>query len=71
MQLSGTSSDEASGTASRLGVFTLSVGSNNIFNTFPPVQDYGNTYFGIFSYSRVAPFGTRGAAWYGGIAVKI
>lgn len=53
------------------GSVTLSLGGNNIFNTFPPIQDYNNTYFGIFSYSRVAPFGTRGATWYAGLSLRI
>lgn len=50
---------------------TVAVGGNNVFDKLPPVQDYANSYFGIFKYSRVAPYGIRGASFYGSVSVGL
>jgi iron complex outermembrane receptor protein len=54
-----------------LGDLTLSLGGNNVFDKLPPIQAYDNSYFGIFRYSRVVPYGTRGAFWYTSASFKL
>jgi outer membrane receptor protein involved in Fe transport len=48
----------------QFGRLGLEAGGNNIFDKYPPVQDPANGYFGIFKYSRVTPYGVRGAYFY-------
>jgi iron complex outermembrane receptor protein len=51
--------------------YQVALGANNVFDKLPPTQDYFNSYFGIFQYSRVAPYGIRGAFWYGTVSVAL
>jgi iron complex outermembrane receptor protein len=54
-----------------LGRYELSVGGNNVLDKLPPRQDPANSYFGIFEYARVAPYGIRGAFWYVNLAARL
>lgn len=53
--------------------FALSIGANNIFNTFPDKHTHSaNTSNGIFPYSRrVQQFGLNGAFWYSTLSFKL
>jgi len=53
--------------------FVISIGGNNIFNTFPDLQTHqSNTSNGIFPYSRrVQQFGLNGAFWYSTLSFKL
>jgi iron complex outermembrane receptor protein len=50
---------------------TLQVGANNVFDVFPPLQDPANSFFGIFKYSRVTPYGIRGANFYSSVTLGL
>ena len=51
------------------GRWNGSVGANNVFDVLPKQQDYANSYFGIFKYSRVVPYSIDGAYVYGSLSV--
>ena len=53
------------------GRYELSLGVNNLFDRLPPRQDYANSYFGIFQYARVAPYGIRGRFVYANLAARL
>jgi iron complex outermembrane receptor protein len=53
------------------GRYDLSIGANNLFDVFPPAQDPANSFFGIFRYARVTPYGIRGAFFYGSVSVGL
>jgi iron complex outermembrane receptor protein len=53
------------------GRWNASVGANNVFDVSPPRQDYANSYFGIFQYSRVVPYSIDGRYVYGALSVGI
>jgi len=53
------------------GRYDVSIGANNLFDVFPPEQDPANSFFGIFRYSRVTPYGIRGAFFYGSVSVGL
>jgi len=48
----------------------LTVGANNIFNVYPDLQAYGNSYFGVFKYAPVQ-MGTTGAYYFGRLSFTI
>lgn len=55
----------------RVGRYDLSVGADNLFDRLPPLQNYANSYFGIFNYAKVAPYGIRGRFVYVNMAVRL
>jgi len=55
----------------QLGRYDLSVGANNLFDKLPPRQDYANSYFGVFNYARVVPYGIRGRFVYVNLAARL
>lgn len=50
--------------------WTFSIGSNNIFNTYPRLTPDGDNFHGIFRYSSNSPFGFQGAYWYGKVSYR-
>ncbi len=48
----------------------LTVGSNNIFDVFPDLQDYDNSFFGVFKYAPVQ-MGTTGAYYFTRLTYKL
>ncbi|GJG86650.1 collagen-binding protein [Gemmatimonadetes bacterium T265] len=55
----------------RFGRYELSAGADNLFDKLPPLQNYDNSYFGIFNYSKVAPYGIRGRFVYVNFAARL
>ena len=47
--------------------WTFTVGSDNIFDTYPQEAPEGSNFHGIFKYPSASPFGQQGAFWYGKI----
>ena len=48
--------------------WTLTLGADNVFNTYPDRLSYANSTSGIFLYSNYSPFGFNGAYVYGRVA---
>ena len=48
----------------------LTVGTYNLFNVYPDLQAYGNSYFGVFKYAPVQ-MGTTGAYYFGRLSFTI
>jgi iron complex outermembrane receptor protein len=59
------------GVGYRVGRYDLSLGANNLLDRLPPRQDYANSYFGVFNYARVAPYGIRGRFVYVNVAAGL
>jgi len=49
---------------------SLTVGVNNIFDVFPDIQIYGNSYFGVFKYAPVQ-IGTTGAFYFARLNLRV
>lgn len=49
---------------------SLTVGVNNIFDVFPDIQIYGNSYFGVFKYAPVQ-MGTTGAFYFARLNLRV
>jgi iron complex outermembrane receptor protein len=47
---------------------TVTLGADNIFNTYPDPTIIGNTNSGILPYSGISPFGINGRFLYGKIS---
>jgi iron complex outermembrane receptor protein len=45
--------------------WTFTLGSDNIFNTYPREAPEGSNFHGIFPYPSSSPFGSQGAFVYG------
>lgn len=45
--------------------WTFTLGSDNVFNTYPQEAPDGSNFHGIFRYPSSSPFGQQGAYWYG------
>ena len=48
--------------------WTLTVGADNVLDTYPQENTYANSTSGVFPYSNYSPFGFNGAYVYGRIA---
>ena len=53
-----------------LSNLTLTIGTNNLFNVYPDLQAYGNSYFGVFKYAPVQ-MGTTGTYYFGRLSLRI
>ena len=53
-----------------LSNLTLTVGANNLFNVYPDLQAYENSYFGVFKYAPVQ-MGTTGTYYFGRLSFRI
>ena len=53
-----------------LSNLTLTVGTNNLFNVYPDLQAYENSYFGVFKYAPVQ-MGTTGTYYFGRLSLRI